>query len=565
VTTVHGTPPPWPLRTGALHLALAAAVLVLLVRVVGVAPAPEPGPRGDAGSPPGRIAARPASPPGRAFFAAPSGRAGNSGSAMLPLDLATALSARGPVRPGDVLWIRGGTYRGNFRSDLAGTAAAFIVVAQYPGERAVLDGAADPSRDVLRIDGAYTVYWGLEVTNSAPAAPGSGRGTGINVFGPHTRIINAVVHHTGNGIGVWTPALDAEVYGNLIYEVGWDADDRGHGHSIYVQNDALTKWIVDNILFDGSSYGIHAFTYAGRIDNLHVEGNIAFDHGSRSRVSGAEANFLIGGRQVARRPVVLSNYGYYPWSSAGRNADLGYINGCTDALVRDNYLAGGTALVLTRCDGVAMSGNRFIGRIADSTVLRFRDNHYADRRPLEPAVFVRPNRYVRGRGQIAVFNWSRQRNIAVDLSSLGLIAGERFEIRDVRDYFAAPLLAGTYGDPIVVVPVHRMRAGRWDDGAGVLPPEFGAAVVLPGGDGGRHAPWSRTAAADRRWPSTVAALRPDAVAVVGGSARCPAALPRDAERDASAEAVRLGGAGPGGDVADCPGADRDGAGRSAVR
>ena len=38
------------------------------------------------------------------------------------------------------------------------------------------------------------------------------------------------------------------------------ASDRGHGHSIYVQNVNGNKRIVDNILFDGFSFGIHAYT-----------------------------------------------------------------------------------------------------------------------------------------------------------------------------------------------------------------------------------------------------------------------------------------------------------------
>jgi len=165
VTTVHGTPPASPLRTGSLHLALAAAVLVLLVRVVGVAPAGAPGRHGDAVPPSDRIAARPASTPGRAYFAAP-GRAGNSGSATLPLDLATALSARGPVRPSDVLWVLGGTYRGNFRSDLAGTAEAFIVVVPVHRMR---PGRWDDGAGVLPPEfGAAVVLPGGDARGHAP-------------------------------------------------------------------------------------------------------------------------------------------------------------------------------------------------------------------------------------------------------------------------------------------------------------------------------------------------------------------------------------------------------------
>lgn len=414
----------------------------------------------------------------RVYFASPAGRPGNKGSATQPLDLATALSAAGPVRPGDLLWLRGGTYVGNFRSELAGTADALIVVAQFPGDRAILDGSQTSNRAVLRVDGSYTVYLGFEVTNSAPDEAGRSRGTGVDVFGPYTKLVNLVVHGTGNGVGVWTPALEAELYGNLIYEVGWDGKDRGHGHSIYIQNNVLTKRVVDNILFDGRSYGVHAYTEGGEINNLYFEGNIAFDHGSRSTISGPTANFLVGGRRVAVHPVLLSNYAYYPWSSVGRDADVGYLGGCEDGLISDNYLAGGVS-VRVNCSGTTVTGNHFIGRVEPSIPSRFPDNQYIMERPEVGRVFVRPNRYVRGRGHVAIFNWDRKWRVSVDLSSVGLRAGEGFEVRDVRNYFGEPLLIGTFGGGPIELPLDKMMPLHTDGADPRLPPEFGAVVVLP--------------------------------------------------------------------------------------
>ncbi len=412
------------------------------------------------------------------------------GSKTQPLDLATALSADGPVRPGDLLWLRGGTYEGNFRSELAGTADALIVVAQFPGDRAILDGARDSNLAVLRVDGSYTVYWGFEVTNSTPDQAGQVKGTGVDVFGPYTKFINLVVHHTGNGLGVWTPALEAELYGNLIFEVGWDGQDRGHGHSIYIQNNVLTKHVVDNLLFDGRSFGVHAYTEGGEINNLYFEGNIAFDHGSRSTVSGPKANFLVGGRRVARHPVLLANYGYYPWTSVGRNADLGYLDGCSDAVVRGNYLAGGVSLVVTNCTDTAVTDNQFVGQIDTAMRLRFPDNEYTGEPPTTGRAFVRPNRYVRGRGHVALFNWGRRWSPRLDLSSLGLRPGEAFEIRDVRDYFGPPLLSSTYDGEAIALPLHEMASAQTHEGASNLAPEFAAFVVLPRRADNAHAlPW----------------------------------------------------------------------------
>jgi hypothetical protein len=52
----------------------------------------------------------------------------------------TVQYAVGRLRPGDTLYLRGGTYYGKVRLTRSGTAEAPIVVASYPGELAVIDG-----------------------------------------------------------------------------------------------------------------------------------------------------------------------------------------------------------------------------------------------------------------------------------------------------------------------------------------------------------------------------------------------------------------------------------------
>ena len=150
----------------------------------------------------------------RQFYAAPTGSPSNNGSLTQPLDLATALSSSSPLRAGDTLWLRGGVYRrpasldshgdpAIFISTLTGTAAAPIVVRQYPGERATLDGNLGPSAPVLVVYGSYTWYWGFEITNSDPNRYVA-RGDGIDTFGHHNRFINLIIHDTGQGVGFWS-------------------------------------------------------------------------------------------------------------------------------------------------------------------------------------------------------------------------------------------------------------------------------------------------------------------------------------------------------------------------
>jgi hypothetical protein len=102
---------------------------------------------------------------GRSFYAAPQGRPENAGNIDAPIDLATALSDKSPAKLCDTIWLRGGTYRGAFKSLLKGRDNMPIVVRQYRGERATLDsaGAAEPALQVL---GSWSWFWGFEVTNS---------------------------------------------------------------------------------------------------------------------------------------------------------------------------------------------------------------------------------------------------------------------------------------------------------------------------------------------------------------------------------------------------------------
>src|SRR5207249_11579487 len=90
-----------------------------------------------------------------------------------PWDLQTALGGgHGKVQPGDTVWLRGGTYTSAVTSTLTGTAAAPIVVRQFPGERAMLDakgGTSSTSRgDFFSVIGSYSIFWGFELMDSDP-------------------------------------------------------------------------------------------------------------------------------------------------------------------------------------------------------------------------------------------------------------------------------------------------------------------------------------------------------------------------------------------------------------
>lgn len=103
-----------------------------------------------------------------------------AGSSAKPF--ATLARAVGLANPGDLIYVRGGTYlwADRVRFTRSGTAAQPIRVRAYPGERPVLDFSAqimDPASRGLDISGSYWHLHGLEVVGSGD--------NGINLSGAH--------------------------------------------------------------------------------------------------------------------------------------------------------------------------------------------------------------------------------------------------------------------------------------------------------------------------------------------------------------------------------------------
>jgi hypothetical protein len=450
-------------------------------------------------------------------YVAPNGSSSGDGTAARPWDLASVLSGSKPIQPGDTVWLRGGTYSGRFSSQLSGTSAAPIIVRQYPGERATIRGT-------MAVNGAYTWYWGFEVANGNISTQDV---MGIDSHGPGTRFINLVVHdHTGNGLGVWSEAPDAEVYGSLIYNNGFCGSSgtppncTSHGHGIYSQNTTGTKRLADNIVFQTYGYGFHLYTEGSYLRNFTLDGNVSFNNGMSSGT-----NMLVGGGTPVAGLKVLRNMTYQtPGFGAagvwiGRNSAQNQ-----DAVVQDNYFVNGwpafrlynwTSIVVTgntlvgigksgsmidqqgSTSGYQWSNNTFYGNQSvdewlwsgggytfagwrQATGLGSSDR-YLGSRPSGTKVFVRPNQYERGRANIIVYNWDRAGSVSADLSAV-LTPGDQYEIRSAFDFYGTPVATGTYGGGSVSVPVAAVAApaplGGWPSGAPATSNEFQVYVVL---------------------------------------------------------------------------------------
>jgi hypothetical protein len=429
-------------------------------------------------------------------YVSPDGSPENDGSLDRPWDLKTGLS-HASIQPGDYVWLRGGVYAGVFVSTLKGTEHKPIVVRQYPGESAVIDGASETQKNTLTVRGEHTHYWGFSVTNSNPQrdlALGEVRGVGIDVFGPYTKFIHLTVHNTGQGFGLWSQAIGAELYGNIIVANGWVGPDRRHGHGIYMQNETGTKRVVDNLVFNQFGYGFHAYgSPRASLKGFYLEGNVSFNNA-----------FLIGGQTPVRDVKAVENYFY-----GGDPVSFGYgtLGGNSGLHLQSNYFGKSNpwilwwsgvqfksnvvyqpldpfANVVIRLESpifqanVDFDCNTYVKARADSD--RYGDFYLsqrgtADRRmsfsawrtdgfdthskylqdsPLRPgdAIFVRPSTYERGRAHVIAYNWSKQESVDVDLSKV-LQEGDNFEVTDVQNLSGDPVLTASYEGKVIKLPL----------------------------------------------------------------------------------------------------------------
>lgn len=449
-------------------------------------------------------------------YAAPDGVPTATGTVDDPWDLQTALTRpQSVVAPGDTIWIRGGTYVGTFLCNLVGSPDEPIIVRQYPGERATIDGAdSDRYGGALFVQARHTWFWGFEITSSDPVrytdlegnttaniprpvgvytGPGPGNGLGC-------RFINLVIHDTAEGYWLGSPADDAEVYGSVVYMNGWLKPSGAGGHGIYPRCYSGVKRIRDNLVFCQFGYGIHAWSDRGVV-NLEISGNISFNNGrlgncylSNIFVSSGASNLAL-----VENDVYNSGEADIP---VGGTGDAGIHIGSADGLIfANNYVVGNRRTnsldrLAVRFESepagaVDIESNVIIDECVGAQLQTLGPGNIYLSAPVGTQVFVRPNAYEDGSGyeapraNVAIYNWQLAPTVAIDLSEV-LVPGDPYEIRDVMNYFGPPLKSGVYtGAPIsldmsmttVTAPV-----GVGEDGMPIPPPphtapEFAALVV----------------------------------------------------------------------------------------
>lgn len=443
------------------------------------------------------------------FFVAVDGSQQGDGSAVSPWDLAAVLqSPPKAVRAGDVIWVRGGVYRGRFVSNLSGTADAPITVRGFPGEHVRIDlDNSDQWEQSFFVLGDHVIYQDLEITSTrkgprTTTQSGSfqtdvNRG-GVSVRGHHNKLVNLVVHDLNAGIGYWGDG--GEIHGCMVFNNGWVGPDRAHGHGLYLQNEHGRKKISDNVVFHQFGAGIHAFgSPKANLNDLYLEGNVSFNNGAAvGKGYLPERDILVGGAVRARDIVLERNVTYQ--SGLDGTVDLGYLWGPENDNLRmtENYIVG-TVRFLQPFDEIEFDGNQLIGErpvVLNHPIKRRSDsidwdnNHYvSESSPLfqvdqqglkwsswraetgfdshslvhsggpKPRVFLRVNRYEPGRANITVCNWDRRPNVTVGLQTV-LDIGDDYEIHNVFDFYGDPVRRGRYDGRLITLPMQGRLAAK---------------------------------------------------------------------------------------------------------
>jgi hypothetical protein len=381
--------------------------------------------------------------PGAEWFVGPAGQAANPGTAESPWDIASALGGAHAVAPGDTIRLLPGTYRRRpreqFEVKLAGAEGKPVVVRPAPAARATIDGGLDvldPSKDLWIRDLEILVS---EPTPDRPVPPGSHPEGfdrpwgGLNVHGgTRCKFINLVIHDTRQAVSWWVGSTDSELYGCLLYDNGWLATDRGHGHCVYTQNKDGVKTISNCIMtctYDGT-YTMHAYgSSRAFVDHYLLVENICYGKGP----------FLVGGGQPSRGIRVFRNLLHGVGMQIGYNAPSN-----ADCEVRDNVIAGG-GLAIVKYDRATSEGNLVVKK--------------GDRSPAGAKAVLLPNAYDPARAHLAVFNWTGAPEVEVPAGTF-LKPGDAFRLLDPKDVYGKPVFEGRCAAASFRVPV-KGEFGAW--------------------------------------------------------------------------------------------------------
>lgn len=421
------------------------------------------------------------------YYVSPNG-SGLVGSIESPMGLSNALkSGVSPATGGDTIWIRSGTYSGQFTCDLSAASNNPIVIRNYRDERVTVD----LTTNAFSIDGSGVWVWGLEFTDTTTDRTVL-RNSGVNLnsgaTGTANKLINCIVHDLGNAVFVSYQSTNAEVAGCVLYNTGYDLPDRGHGHHLYLQNRSYTQGQLhrENIGLNSFSGGVNLRS-SFPVVNIRMLGNVSVNSGSLSS-HGRASDFLTEG-EPADQLTFERNFTWLPSLdySATRFSDFTREDG-TITLVSNVFANNYTQII--GWTNVVFNGNLQSGhadfRPTTNTlnIPQANFNAYYSMQFSKPVrwtnteltlvewqgmgndlngsatasnpsgtwAYVRPNPYESGRANIIIYNWDTNDVVSVDVSGV-LASGNKYIVRNAADFYGPAVAIGTYGGGNISLPM----------------------------------------------------------------------------------------------------------------
>ena len=262
---------------------------------------------------------------GHVYYLSPGGSDGNAGTLAAPwlrLDNSAA-----KMHPGDVAYLRGGTYTGSSTIRQSGAAGANLVFTAYPGESPLLDNPANSTEGAvpLVIESSYVTIDHLRVTNHYA------HGNGVEVTVQSQYVLfsnNEVFNILGNG--VITTGTNGLFVGNTVHDVAVDGE---HNHCFYIQGSYNT--FRHNHVYNAKYYGFHLYSGLPTPGGHNIiENNLVHDCGYGTvadNYSHVTAGIILAWEQpgtIVRNNVFChnANYGLYVNGAEANNQIYGNVS-----------------------------------------------------------------------------------------------------------------------------------------------------------------------------------------------------------------------------------------------
>lgn len=231
----------------------------------------------------------------------------------------------------------------------------------------------------ITINGDNVALRDLEILSSDPqrsfsrtlSDPSVHRGQGVQVASgaDNVSIINCKIHDNRDGIYGQSDAKFTRIAGNWFCSNGFIDAARGHGQTIYLQNDGTsTKTVYGNVSCNGFAEGMEAFGQSGPVKGVTFDSNISFNAGSPNQYVGnpagqsltaGQANIFVGSSADPIDAIIVrNNVTYHRASITGGNLFLGSGTDNLDISVTNNFALGGVwGLIIKLWKTAVVTGN----------------------------------------------------------------------------------------------------------------------------------------------------------------------------------------------------------------